>query len=122
AGRRCDDLLSRLVRNVPATDVQCDEIWGFVRKKESHKAPEEANNIKIGDAYCFVAIERHTKLILAWHLGRRTRIDTEDFVSKLRMATAPQRFQITTDGFGPYVNAVCDGLGDRVDFAQLIKV
>lgn len=33
-----------------------------------------------GDAYCFVAIERYTKLILAWHLGRRTTEDTELFI------------------------------------------
>jgi len=33
-----------------------------------------------------------------------------------------QRFQITTDGFAPYRAAICDTLGDRVDFAQLIKV
>jgi hypothetical protein len=31
-------------------------------------------------------------------------------------------FQITTDGFAPYVKAVADTLGDRVDFAQLIEV
>jgi hypothetical protein len=28
----------------------------------------------------------------------------------------------TTDGFRPYIPAICDTLGDRVDFAQLIKV
>jgi hypothetical protein len=30
AGQRCDVLLSAKVRNVRATDVQCDEIWTFV--------------------------------------------------------------------------------------------
>jgi hypothetical protein len=43
------------------------------------------------------------------------------FIAKLRIATSAQRFQISTDGFGPYVNAICDGLGDRVDLAQLVK-
>jgi hypothetical protein len=40
----------------------------------------------------------------------------------LRHATAPQRFQITTDGFAPYRSAIVNTLEDRVDFAQLIKV
>src|SRR3954466_14679355 len=31
-------------------------------------------------------------------------------------------FQITTDGFRPYVSAIDTTLGHRVDFAQLIKV
>jgi hypothetical protein len=31
------------------------------------------------------------------------------------LATAPQRFQITTDGFAPYKTAIPDTLGDRCD-------
>ncbi len=54
-------------------------------------------------------------------LGRRTARDTEAFVEKLNEATAGQ-FQITTDGFKAYVDAVHMSLGTRVDFAQLIKV
>jgi hypothetical protein len=46
--------------------VQCDEIWGFVFKKEAHRWPEEANDQSIGDAHCFVALERSTKLVLAF--------------------------------------------------------
>src|SRR5580700_5079084 len=44
------------------------------------------------------------------------------FIEGLRHATASQNFQITTDGFNPYVKAISDTLADRVDFAQLIKV
>lgn len=36
--------------NVRVRDVECDEIWGLVQKKEGHKRPEEANNETIGDA------------------------------------------------------------------------
>lgn len=36
--------MGRLIVNVPAKDVQADEIWGFVQKKESHKYPWEAND------------------------------------------------------------------------------
>jgi IS1 family transposase len=74
-----------------------------------------------GDAYTFVAIERNTKLILTWHLGRRTAGDTEAFTEKLNEATAG-RFQLTTDGFKGYIGAVDYSLGTRVDFAQLVKV
>jgi hypothetical protein len=34
----------------------------------------------------------------------------------------PQHFQVTTDGFAPYVSAIDAKLDDRVDFARLIKV
>lgn len=40
----------------------------------------------------------------------------------MRAATASQRFQITTDGFQPYISAITTTLSDSCDFAQLIKV
>jgi IS1 family transposase len=58
---------------------------------------------------------------LAWHLGRRTAEDTGAFIDKLEYATSGQ-FQLTTDGFAAYPDAVHYSLGTRVDFAQLVKV
>jgi IS1 family transposase/transposase-like protein len=118
AGEYCERLLQTNVRAVPVHDVQCDEIWGYVWCKEKHNYEERADR---GDAYCFVAIERKTKLILAWHLGRRTAEDTGIFIEKLDQATIGQ-FQLTTDGFAAYPEAVHYSLGTRVDFAQLVKV
>jgi len=42
AGENCERLLSEKVRNVTVHDLQLDEIWGFVQKKEGHKWPHEA--------------------------------------------------------------------------------
>ena len=123
AGERCEQLMARLIINVPVRDVECDEIWGYVAKKEAHKGPEEAHDNSIGDAYCFVAIERNTKLVLNFALGRRDLATTQIFVEGLRHATARQPFQITTDGFAPYRATIPDTLEDRLTgFAQLIKV
>jgi transposase-like protein/IS1 family transposase len=121
-GERCEKLMGRLIVNIPAKDVQCDEIWGYVGKKEAHKLPSEADDDSLGDAYCFVAIERYTKLVLNFALGRRTQATTDAFIEGLRAATSPsQRFQISTDGFQPYISAITTTLSDRCDFAQLIK-
>ena len=46
---------------------------------------------------------------------------TVRFMSKLDRATA-DRFQLTTDGFVPYVGAVEDQFGTDIDFSQLVKV
>lgn len=58
-------------------------------KKEASKGPEEAHDNTIGDAYTFVAIERHSKLVIAWHLGRRTSRDTLAFTEKVREGCSP---------------------------------
>jgi transposase-like protein len=120
-GERCEMLLENLVRNVPVKDVQCDELWAFVQMKEKTKTRKALTTEKLGVAYCFVAIERDSKLILSWHLGRRSAGDTEVFINKLDQATQGH-FQITTDGFGPYRDAIGFTLGGRTDFAQLVKL
>jgi len=45
AGEKCEKLMGRLIVNVPVKDVECDEIWGFIQKKEGHKSPEEGMTI-----------------------------------------------------------------------------
>jgi IS1 family transposase len=69
-----------------------------------------------------VAIERTSKLVLNFALGKRDQATTNIFIEGLRHATSGREFQITTDGFAPYVSAIENTLSDRVDFAQLIKV
>ena len=121
AGDRCQTLMVDKVCNLNVNDVEMDEIWGFVFKKEGHKSEEDS--AEMGDAYCFIGMERTTKLVLAYHLGKRTAKSTDDFIGKLAYATnSDSRYQLTSDGFKPYISAVKMILRDRVDFAQLVKV
>jgi IS1 family transposase len=76
----------------------------------------------IRDAYTFVAIERHTKLVLNFALGKRDQATTNAFIEGLRLATAPRPFQLTANGFPAYPFAIESTLSDRVDFSQMIKV
>lgn len=104
AGEKCEKLMGRLIVNVPVKDVEADEIWGFIGKKEKAKLPGDDPNL--GDCYTFVAMERNTKLVLNFALGRRNQATTDIFIEGLRAATCSQKFQITTDGFAPYVHAI----------------
>jgi transposase-like protein/IS1 family transposase len=121
AGKRCESLMKDRIKGVAVKDVEADEIWGFVKFKNRHKLYKEITDPSVGDAYTWVGIERNTKLILAWHLGQRDGVDCEAFTEKLDYATSGH-FQLTTDGYRPYENAVSYSLGTRVDYAMLIKV
>jgi IS1 family transposase len=122
AGERCEALMDARIRNVRATDVQADEIWGFIGKKKSHKKPEEENGDSLGDCYCWAAVERGSKLVLAFAVGRRTANNAMELMGKVRRATSPEsRFQLTTDGFSAYLPAVDEMLMDRCDYGQLVK-
>ncbi len=121
AGEKCERLLNDKIQGLRVRDVQADEMWGYVGMKERTKKKQLKTDSALGDAYTFIAIERNTKLVLAWHLGRRTNTDTERFTEKLYYATSGH-FQLTTDGFAAYIPAVEYSLGTRVEFAQLVKI
>ena len=122
AGENCERLLAERVKGVPVDQVQADEIWTFVQKKEGHKWPFEYEAQEIGDAYAFIALERRTKLVLAWHLGKRNTENTTQFIRKLRNATADAPFELCTDAFGSYVPAIAEVLYDRANYSQVVKV
>jgi IS1 family transposase len=124
AGERCEDLMNRKMRKVKCSDLQFDEVWTFCRMKEKAKTRRGLTSDRLGDAYCFTAFERDSKLILTWHLGRRTEEDTATFIEKVYDAVdgTENIIQITTDGFGPYPNAIAYSLGTRSSYAQLVKI
>src|SRR5271154_6468674 len=119
AGEKCERIMAEKIRNVEVRDVEADELWSFIGKKEKRVRPGDDPNM--GDCYTFVAIERHSKLVLNIAMGKRDQSTTDVFVEGIRHATRGQ-FQITTDGFAPYRSAITTTLHDRCDFAQLIKV
>jgi IS1 family transposase len=121
AGERCEKLLADTISRLEVRDVECDEMWGFVGMKERTKSRAQRETYQIGDAYTYVAIERNTKLILAWHLGKRSRKDTLAFIVKLRFATMG-KFQLSTDGWAAYPDAIERVFGTDINYAQLIKV
>jgi len=121
AGERCERLLADTITRVKVRDVEADEIWGYVGMKEKVKGDFRKNADALGDAYTYVAMEANSKLILAWHLGKRNRKDTLAFILKLRNAT-DGRFQLTTDGWTSYPDAVERVFGSDIDYAQLVKV
>ena len=44
AGERCERIMAEKVRNVPVKDVQADELWGFVFKKQKSLEPGDDPN------------------------------------------------------------------------------
>jgi transposase-like protein/IS1 family transposase len=121
AGEKCEKVMGRFVRNIAVRDIECDELWSFLGKKERRVRQEDDQNL--GDCYVFVGIERNTKLVLNVAMGKRDQLTTNSFIEGLRDAIKPGcSFQITTDGFPPYKTSIPDTFGDYIDYAMLIKV
>ena len=121
AGRACIAHHETAVRNVPASRIQCDEIWAFCCAKQQTvelavAAPEEA-----GDVWTWTAIEAHSKLIVSYLAGGRDAGYAYEFMQDLAGRLA-NRVQLTTDGHKAYLSAVEGAFGADVDYAQLIKL
>jgi IS1 family transposase/transposase-like protein len=119
-GPKCQEYMQENIKGVFADSIQCDEIWQFVFCKRA-TAQREKYVGGCGDSFCFTAIDRHTKLLVAWHLGRREEKHCDQFIAKLEAATVGH-FHISTDGFKSYPGKIKKYLGGRVDHGVIIKI
>jgi IS1 family transposase len=118
AGHKCDRLLDTKIRNVTVESVQVDEIWTFVGCKQVNNINKDAD---LGDQYTFLGIDRASKLILSYTIGKRDYPTTLSFIQDLK-ERVNGRFQLTTDQFQAYVRAVYYTFYGEIDFAQQQKL
>lgn len=117
AGKKAETILDRELRNVRATQVQIDELWGFVAKKAKRIKPTDS--YEVGDAWTFVAVTED-KLVPYYLLGKRDPETAYNFISQLR-ERIPNRFQLSADGWGTYEPIIEDIFGSEIDYGQAIK-
>lgn len=118
-GEGCAHLHNRLVRGVSAHMLECDERWSFIHTKEARVDPSK-HPAEWGDVYTFVALDAISKLVIAFHVGKRDQESANAFIGDLRarLNTVPT---ISTDGFVPYVEAIRTWFMGAADFGQVVK-
>jgi hypothetical protein len=105
AADRCQTLMVSKIHDLKVQDVEADQIWGYVGKKEGHKSDDDG--AEVGDAYSFVGMERHTKLVLAYHLGKRNaKVQTNSSASwlircRVRILRQSRRLSVAGPSKGP---------------------
>ena len=109
-----------VMRNLPCTKIQVDEIWGFVYAKAKNVARAKAAPDGAGDTWTWVAIDADTKLVPCWLVGGRDAGYATEFMQDLAGRLA-SRVQLTSDGHRAYLSAVEDAFGSDIDYAMLIK-
>jgi IS1 family transposase/transposase-like protein len=119
-GERCEVYMQENIKGVHVDEIQIDEQWQFVLCKRATARREKMVG-GCGDSYCFTAIERSTKLVVAWHMGKRSEKHANAFIAKLSKATTG-RFHLASDGWLAYPMIVWRHLNERVDYGMLIKI
>ncbi len=123
AGQKALEIHDSFVMNVKSNFIQCDEIWCYVQKKQKQLTADERyyENSDFGDQYTFVAIDAETKLVTNYLTGKRNYENTLSFIRDLN-ARVITRFQLSSDSFTPYYQAVKRTFGNDIDYAQVHKV
>lgn len=117
-GKNCANLLNHKMRNLSCRQLQFDELWGFVGKKERHVNPNDSP--QLGDVWTFCAIDADTKVVPSFKVGKRDGATANAFVSDVA-GRLTNRVQISSDALRAYVEAVELAFGAEVDFAQIVK-
>ena len=120
-GAACSEYMDKVLVNLPAKRVQCDEIWSFVGAKDKNIPDARKDELGIGSAWTWVAIDAESKLICSWLVGKRDPGCATEFIQDPAGRLA-HRVQLTTDRLKCYLTAVADGFGANIDYAMLVKV
>lgn len=118
-GHACARLMDEAMHNLTCREVQVDEVWGYVGKKKRTLTPEDETR-GFGDAWTFVALDRETKLVPAFLVGKRDRPNTYCFMYDLA-ARMRNRIQISTDSMPAYFAAIEKNFGPDIDYGQIVK-
>jgi IS1 family transposase len=100
----------------PSTrEVQCDEKWAFVGKKEKHCQDGDPADEHRGDNWDHVAYDPEHRLVLSVVPGKRTAQNTERLVADFQARTGERMMDlITTDEYAPYRTAILNAYGQTV--------
>lgn len=121
AGIVCAEYQSEHLVGIKSKRVQCDEIWSFCYSKEKNVVPADKGILGYGDVYTWTAIDADSKLVISWLVGRRDYEYAEAFIADLASRVS-DKIQLTSDGYGCYINAVEKAFGGAIDYAMLVKI
>ena len=138
-GRKCKDYMDSILRGLTLRHVEIDEIWTFVFKKQGRlQVEEKAERFDIGDVYLWTCLDKYTKLVPSFVVGKRSADNARRLMVDLRgrlVMPSPHASdahayqqggylritQISTDGFAAYPEAVDLAFGPYVKYGQIIK-
>jgi IS1 family transposase/transposase-like protein len=138
-GDACKRFMDREMRGLKLTHLEFDEQWSWVGRKQARLTmTERAESSDVGDVYIWTCIDKETKLMPAFMLGKRSADNARRFMMNVasrivlpkphesddQSYTKPGYkavVQVSTDGFQGYPEAVDLAFGPYVRYGTIIK-
>jgi IS1 family transposase len=116
AGQHARAAHDELVAHTPETrELQMDEKWSFVAKKEKNCDEDDPEDRFRGDCWDHVAFDPEHRLVVSVVPGERTAESVQELVNDVKErlgGRAPAL--ITTDEYAPYEGAILEAFGTAV--------
>jgi IS1 family transposase len=96
-------------------EVQFDEKWAFVGKKEKNCDPHDPDDAQQGDHWDHVAFDAENRLVVSVVPGKRTSANVRQLVQDFKERTAGRIMNlITSDEYPVYKTEILEAYGDTV--------
>jgi IS1 family transposase len=96
-------------------EVQFDEKWAFVAKKQKHCHPDDPQDQRQGDHWDHVALDPEHRLVVSVVPGKRDATRTHELVRDFRKRTAGRLMNLmTSDEYPVYTEAIRDAYATTV--------
>lgn len=118
-GNGCKRLLDERLVDLDCEDIQVDELWCYVGKKQRHVTKDDDKS-RVGDMWTWVAIDRDTKLVPSHLVGKRTQAYATKFCADVAKRMK-NRVQLSSDKLSSYVWAVDQAFAGQVDYGTVVK-
>jgi IS1 family transposase len=118
-GKDCTKLMSSKMVNLDCHRIECDEIWGYVGKKERHI--RTGDDPQFGNVWTWCAIDPESKVVPTFKVSAaRDTVSAKVFMVDV-VQRMKNRVQISTDGLAAYVEAISWAFDGDLDYGQIIK-
>jgi transposase-like protein/IS1 family transposase len=116
AGDHSRDAHDELVAHSPRTrELQMDEKWSFVAKKEKSCDDDDPEDRFRGDCWDHVAFDPEHRLVGSVIPGERTAESAQELVAEVKERLGGRTPElITTDEYAPYEGAILEAFGEEV--------
>ena len=97
------------------SEVQYDEKWAFVYKKQQNCDPTNPKEGKHGDNWDHVAFDPEHKLVVSLVAGKRTKENVNRLIADFRERTQGRLMRLySSDEYKPYKDAILKEYGRRI--------
>lgn len=112
AGQHCQRVSEYMMQGLELTQVQLDELWTFVRKKQRQLSEWEKEHTEYGDNWIWTAFDPVHKLVAAVLVGERTEEEAKGLLGLLKERLAAGSLPLfISDSLAHYAKAILHVFG-----------